>query len=49
MGGLGLLGLWLFLLLVVVVCILLAVGSIWAKRSYSDSADQKTTRRYRLS
>ena len=42
MGGLGLLGLWLFLLLVVVVSILLALGAIWlANRSYSDPADQE--------
>src|SRR5215467_7818476 len=38
MGGLGVMGLWLFLLLVIAASILLAVGSIWlARRAFSDS------------
>jgi hypothetical protein len=42
MGGLGLVGLWLFLAVVVAVSILLAVGSIWlANHTLSDSAGQE--------
>ena len=42
MGGLGPVGLWLSLLLVVAVSILLAVGSIWlANRTFSDPAGQE--------
>jgi hypothetical protein len=38
MGGLGIVGLWLFLLLVIVVSILLAMGSIWLANRTLDSA-----------
>ena len=42
MGGLGLLGLWLFLLVVVAVSILLALGAIWlANRGYFDEAGRE--------
>ena len=42
MGGLGVMGLSLFLLLVIAASILLAVGSIWlAKRTFSDSVGQE--------